>query len=126
MLDNIHTAQAEERGGGEQVAVVGMDFCEAVLGGGGEVEGVGGAEVGGSGGGGEDGFDPVNDCVGEWQEPDGAGGAIGAELGKDSPNRLWSGDALAEFAESYRIELGPAMQGAHDFIRSGDAAGDFG
>ena len=79
-----------------------------------------------AGGGGEDGFDPVNDSVGEWQEPDGAGGAIGAELGKDGPNRLWSGDALAKFAKSYRIELGPAMQGTHDFIGGGDAGANLG
>lgn len=103
-----------------------MDFGEAVLGGGREVEGVCSAEVGGGGGGGEDGFDPVNDSVGEWQEPDGTGGAIGAELGKDGPNRLRSGDALAEFAKSYRIELGPAMQRTHDFIGGGDAGANLG
>ena len=50
LLDHIHSAQAEERGGCEEVAIVGMDFGEAVLGGGREVEGVGGAEVGGGGG----------------------------------------------------------------------------
>ena len=126
MPDHIHSAQSEERGGGEKVPIVGMDVGEAVLGGGGEMEGVGGTEVRGGGGGGKDCFDPINDRVSEWLYPDRAGDAIGAELGKDGLKRLWSGDALAEFAKSYRIEFGPAMQGTHDFIRGSDAGNDFG
>ena len=47
--DHVHSGQSEKWGGGEEVTVVGMDFDEAVCGGGGEVEGIGGADSGGRG-----------------------------------------------------------------------------
>ena len=78
--DEVHPAQAEERCGGEEVAVVGIDLGEAVFRGAGEVEGVGGAEEGGCGSGGHDAVEPGQDRVGEWEPAKGAAGAIAAKL----------------------------------------------
>ena len=54
--NDVHALKAEEWGGEKKVAVVGIHFRKAVLGGASEVEGVGGADVGGRRGGGKHGF----------------------------------------------------------------------
>ena len=64
--------QPEVWRGGEEVSVIGVDFGEAMLGGSGEMKGVGGAEVGGGWGGGEGLGDAVHDGVRQWEKADGA------------------------------------------------------
>ena len=52
----------------------------------------------------------VHDGLGEEEKADVAGGNIGVELGEDSLDRGWSGQALADLTKTHRVELRSAMQ----------------
>jgi hypothetical protein len=63
--------------------VVGVDFGEAVFDGGGEVNSVGGAEIGGGRGGGEYALDAVEDGIGEGEKADVPTCDVRVELGEN-------------------------------------------
>jgi hypothetical protein len=74
LRNDIHSNQPKQRSGGEKVFVVGMNFREAAFCRSSEMEGIGGAELGGGWGDAEDGFDAVNDGVGEGKQDNLSGG----------------------------------------------------
>jgi len=108
--NHIDSAQSEERRGGKEVLVVGENLGKSVFGGGGKVEGVGSAKIGGGRGGGENAFDTVHDGLGEEEKADVADGNVGVELGEDSLDRGWRGQAFADLTKTHRVELRSAMQ----------------
>jgi hypothetical protein len=65
LLDDIHPRHPKERGCCEEVLVVGVDLGGAVFCCGGQMDGIGGSELGARWGSGEDGFDAVDDGVRE-------------------------------------------------------------
>lgn len=76
-----------------------MDFGKAVFGGGGEVEGVGGAEIGGGRGAGEDSFDLVADGIGEGQPFQVPCGCLIMDLREEGMTVRGSGRAFPDFPE---------------------------
>lgn len=65
--NHIHATQAEKRRGGEEVAVVGVDFGETLFCGAGEVQGIGGAEKVGVGRVPKELFQTLLNGVGQWK-----------------------------------------------------------
>ena len=125
LWNNIHPAQPEERGGGEEMPVIGVNFGEAMLCSGGQVQGVGGAEISSRWGGGEGLGDTVHDGVGQWQEADGTCGTVSVELRSDDASGVSIGEPFAEFPMAYGVKLRPAMKGADEFVSSSSAGGHF-
>lgn len=94
----VQALELEVGSGGEQVAVVGVDGLEAVRGGGGEVQGVGTAEVNRAGQSRIDRADALQHLRAGREPVKGAGLAVGGELIKPCLISLRCDHALAEFA----------------------------
>ncbi len=126
LQDHIHPAQAEERGGGEEVFVVRENLGEAVFGGGGEVEGVGGAEISGCRGGGEHAFDADDDGIGEGQPFQVSCACLIVDLSEEGVVLSGSGGAFPNFAEGGGSKFGTSMQRANENVHGGRMRADFG
>lgn len=105
--------------------VVGVDFGEAVFGGGGEVEGVSGSEVDGGRGAEEDGFYSLNDVFGEGKQADLAGGTVRLKLDEDGSDGSGDDEGFAYFAMAYGVKFGSAVQCANEFVCGDRTGGDF-
>ena len=88
------------------------------------MEGIGGSEVGGGWGSGEDGFDALHHGIGEGEDADVPCGNVGVELGVGGEDREFSGSAFATFPQPDSVEFGPAVQGGGG-IRGGGTGTDF-
>ena len=110
LRNHIHPAQSEEQGGGKQVLVVGVDFGKAVFGGGGEVDGVGGAEIGGGRGGGEHALDAVKDGIGEGKPFQMSCACLIMDLGEEVLVLSGSGGAFPNLAKGGGRKLGAPMK----------------
>ena len=123
--DEVHAAQAEERCGGEEVAVVGIDLGEAVFRRAGEVQGVGSTEEGGGGRRGHDAVEPGQDRVGEWEPAKGATGAIAAKLIELGAVLLGIEVAFAQAAVERADDLGLGVPAGSDLALRGQLSHRF-
>ena len=124
--DDIHPNQSKQRSSGEEVFVVGVDLCEAVFGGGGEMEGIGGAEVGGGWRAGEGLLDAVEDGLGERKELEVSCGRIGLHLGNGQLVFGLRRGAFPNLSECGRCILGATMGGDSEDIDRSCMGADFG
>ena len=93
--NDVDALQPEERGCGEEVAVIGIDLSEAVFGGTGEVEGVRSAEVGGLGHGRETRDHAVQKGVAQAQPVNAARGEVRLKLRDQRGEAIRAGAAFS-------------------------------
>lgn len=106
LQDDGHAPQSEKRRGREKVAVVGINFGEALLRGAGEVEGIGGAEIGGGGSREIDRLHAGDLGLGDGQPAQRPGGSVGVELGQQRLQLGRRGRALTDLAVGGGDEFG--------------------
>ncbi len=126
LRDNGHAPQSEKRGGREEMPVVGINFGEALLGGAGEVEGIGRAEKGRGRSGKIDRLYSGDMDIGNGQPAQRSSDCVGVELGQQRLELGWRGHALADLTVGRGHKFGPPMKGAEKLIHRRRVSANFG
>lgn len=114
--NDINAQKPKQGGGGEEVFVVGVNLGETVLCCGSEVDGVGGAEIGGGWGARKGDLHAVEDGVAERKQQDGGLTDVRIELSEYGFQYRRRHQVLSDLSEADGIELGSAMLGANDLV----------
>jgi hypothetical protein len=114
--DDINSDQTEQRGSCEEMPVVRMDLMKTRPGCRGEVNRVGSAKVRSDRSRREDSLNGIEKRIGQGNQKDVAIRYIGIELSEYSTDGDRTGETLAHFSKSYRVELSPAMMRTNDLI----------
>ena len=107
--DDIDTFEAEEWGGGQEVAIVGVDFVEIVFGGASQMEGICSSEEYRAGGTPISDFEPLLDALGQRQPLKQSAFTVAGELLQQSVERSLIQVALPKRSMDCRNYLGLPM-----------------